>query len=175
MSLLTAEVQALIGAESSVETACDEVERGAVRRYVQAYMDNDPIFYSDETTALLPWGEPVAPPLFPMNMFRRRFGTPDPFAEHDRNPEFDGIVGSTAQGLPPLPLPKTVGLLNAGTEVEVFRYAKHGERVTAKSSYHSITEKQSSKGPMLLVVIETEYRGGDGGLLLRVQKTLIRR
>jgi hypothetical protein len=175
MSLLTPEVQALIGAESSVETACDEVERGAVRRYVQAYMDIDPIFYSDEVTRPLPWGEPVAPPLFPMNMFRRPFGTPDPFADHDGNPDFDGIVGSTAQGLPPLPLPKTVGLLNAGTEVEVFRYAKHGERVTAKSSYHSITEKQSSKGPMLLVVIETEYRSGDGGLLLRVQKTLIRR
>lgn len=175
MSLLSTEVQALTGAESSVETACDKVERGAVRRYVQAYMDNDPIFYSDEATGFLPWGEPIAPPLFPMNMFRRPFGTPDPFAEHDGNPDFDGIIGSTAQGLPPLPLPKTVGLLNAGTEVDVFRYAKHGERVTAKSIYQSITEKQSSKGPMLLVVIETEYRGGDGSLLLRVQKTLIRR
>lgn len=172
-NLLTPEVQGLVGVESGVETACEPVERGAVRRYVQAYMDDDPMFHEGL------WREgqkgAVAPPLFPMNMFRRPFGTPDPFAEHEGNPDFDGIVGSTAQGLPPLPLPKGIGLLNAGTEVEVFRYARHGESVTAKSRYHSITEKQSSKGPMLLVIIETEYHGSDGGLLLRVRKTQIRR
>ena len=172
-NLLTPEVQELVGAESGVETACEPVERGAVRRYVQAYMDNDPMFH--EGLPREGQGEAVAPPLFPMNMFRRPFGTPDPFAEHAGNPDFDGIVGSTAQGLPPLPLPKGIGLLNAGTEVEVFRYARHGESVTAKSRYHSITEKQSSKGLMLLVVIETEYQGSDGGLLLRVRKTQIRR
>ncbi len=172
-NLLTPQVQGLVGAESGLETACETVERGAVRRYVQAYMDDDPMFHEGH------WREgqkrAVAPPLFPMNMFRRPFGTPDPFAEHEGNPDFDGIVGSTAQGLPPLPLPKGIGLLNAGTEVEVFRYAQHGESVTAKSRYHSITEKQSSKGPMLLVIIETEYHGSDGGLLLRVRKTQIRR
>lgn len=175
MGLLTNEVKRLIGAESGVETACEAVERGSVRRYVQAYMDDDPIFYSEEESSRLRYREPVAPPLYPMNMFRRPFGTPDPFAEHANNPDFDGIVGSTAQGLPPLPLPKGTGLLNAGTEVEVFRYAKYGEIITAKSRYRSITEKESSKGPMLLVVIETEYRTGADELLLRVKKTQIRR
>lgn len=173
MGLMTPEISGLIGAESSTETACDVVERGAVRRYVQAYMDEDPIFYSDE--AGQSYGAPVAPPLFPMNMFRRPFGTPDPFAERANDQHFDGIVGSTAQGLPPLPLPKDIRLLNAGTEVEVYRYARHGERVTAKSRYASITEKQSSKGPMLIVVIESEYRAGNGDLLLRARKTQIRR
>ena len=175
MSLLTDEVKSLIGAESGVETACEQVERGAVRRYVHAYMDDDSIFHSEEATSRLRYKKPAAPPLFPMNMFRRPFGTPDPFAEHADNPDFDGIVGSTAQGLPPLPLPKGIGLLNAGTEVEVFRYAQHGETITAKSRYHSITEKESSKGPMLLVVIETAYRTDAGELLLRVKKTQIRR
>lgn len=175
MGLLTDEVKNLIGAESGIETACEPVERGAVRRYVQAYMDDDPIFHSEEATSRLRYKKPAAPPLFPMNMFRRPFGTPDPFAEHADNPDFDGIVGSTAQGLPPLPLPKGIGLLNAGTEVEVFRYAQHGETITAKSRYHSITEKESSKGPMLLVVIETAYRTDAGELLLRVKKTQIRR
>ncbi len=175
MSLMTPEIERLIGAESGTETACDVVERGAVRRYVQAYMDGDPMFYSEEQTRDTRYGGPIAPPLFPMNMFRRPFGTPDPFEEHGRNPHFDGIVGSTAQGLPPLPLPKGIGLLNAGTEVEVYRFARHGETITAKSRYASITEKQSSKGPMLLVVIATEYRSGTGELLLRVSKTQIRR
>jgi len=175
MSLLTPDVENLIGASSEIEVACDAVEPGAVRRYAQAYMDGDSILYSEEATRGSRYGGPVAPPLFPMNMFRRPFGTPDPFAERARDPDFDGIVGSTAQGLPPLPLPLGTGLLNAGTDVELFRYARHGETVTAKSRYHSITEKQSSKGPMLLVVIQTEYRTGAGELLLRVKKTQIRR
>jgi len=165
----------MVGAESGLEVACDPVERGAVRRYVQAYMDDDPIFYSEEKTHSLKYRVPVAPPLFPMNMFRRPPGTPDPFAGRANDPHFDGIVDSTAQGLPPLPLPQGVGLLNAGTDVEVFRYARHVETVTAKSRYYSITEKESSKGPMLLVVIETEYRTEGGELLLRAKKTQIRR
>lgn len=175
MALMTPEIERLIGAESGTETACEAVESGAVRRYVQAYMDEDTMFHAPEAARRARYGGPVAPPLFPMNMFRRPFGTPDPFAEHAGNPHFDGIVGSTAQGLPPLPLPKGIGLLNAGTKVEVYRYARHGETVTAKSRYASITEKESSRGPMLLVVIETEYRTGEGELLLRVKKTQIRR
>lgn len=172
--LMTREIESLIGAETGVETACDVVERGAVRRYVQAYMDDDPIFHSAAHAAAR-FGGPVAPPLYPMNMFRRPFATPDPFEARAHDPHFDGIVGSTAQGLPPLPLAAGIGLLNAGTEVEVCRYARHGEVVTAKSRYASITEKNSSNGPMLLVVIETEYRGADGALLLRVRKMQIRR
>lgn len=175
MALMTPEIERLVGAESGVETACDAVESGAVRRYVQAYMDGDPMFYAPEGERAARHGGPVAPALYPMNMFRRPFGAPDPFAERANDPHFDGIVGSTAQGLPPLPLPKGIGLLNAGTEVEVYRYARHGETVTARSRYASIAEKQSSKGPMLLVVIETEYRTGGGELLLRVKKTQIRR
>lgn len=175
MGLMTPEIERLIGAESDTETACDAVERGAVRRYVQACMDDGRMFHAPADAQTARYGGPVAPPLFPMNIFRRPFGTPDPFAEHAGDPHFDGIVGSTAQGLPPLLLPRGTGLLNAGTEVEVFRYARHGEAVTAKSRYASITEKESSKGPMLLVVIETEYRTGAGELLLRVKKTQIRR
>ena len=175
MALMTPDIEKLIGAESGTETACDAVEPGAVRRYVQAYMDDGGMFHAPDAEQRARYGGPVAPPLFPMNVFRRPFGTPDPFAEHAGNPHFDGIVGSTAQGLPPLPLPKGIGLLNAGTEVEVFRYARHGDTVVAKSRYASITEKESSKGPMLLVVIETEYRTGEGELLLRVKKTQIRR
>jgi len=110
-----------------------------------------------------------------MSMFRRAADTPDPFEERASDPHFDGIVGSTAQGLPPLPLPPGTGLLNAGTEIELFRYARIGDTVTAISRYADIVEKTTSKGEMLLVVIETEYRSDGGDLLLRVRKTQIRR
>ena len=172
MTLLTDEVRAFIGKSGTRETSCDAVEPGAVRRYVQAYMDDNPRYREPGEAR---FGAAVAPALFPMNMFRRSAGTEDPFEEHARNPHFDGIVGSTAQGLPPLPLPPGTGLLNAGTDVELVRYARFGESVTAVSRYADIAEKSTSKGPALLVVIETEYRTTAGELLLRVRKMQMRR
>ncbi len=174
MALLTPDVERFIGVESEVEIACDPVERGAVRRYAQAIMDDDPIYYRDPAETGARARRPVAPLLFPMYMFRRDFGTPDPMQERADDPDFDGIVGSTAQGLPPLPL-KGLSLLNAGTEVEFFRYAEHSETVRAKSRYDSIYEKQGRSGPMLFVVIRTDYFTDSGDLLMRVRKTQIRR
>lgn len=173
MSLLTDEVRAFIGRTGTVEIACDPVEQGAVRRYAQACMDPSARFH--EASKDPRFDGPVAPPLYPMNLFRRAADTPDPFEERARDPRFDGIVGSTAQGLPPLPLPPGTTLLNAGTEVELLRYARVGEGVTAISRYADIAEKTTSKGPTLFVVIETEYRNAQGDLLLRVRKTQMRR
>jgi len=172
MTLLTEEVEVCIGLESDTEAACDPVERGAVRRYSQAIMDDDPNYWQVGKESR--FGGPVAPPLFPMYMFRREFGTPDLIQENATNPDFDGIVGSTAQGLPPLPV-VGLALLNAGSDVEFFRYARHGENVFAKSSYENIYEKEGRRGPMLFVVIKTEYRANDGELLMTVRKTQIRR
>jgi hypothetical protein len=173
MTLLTDEVRSFIGHVGTTEFACDPVEQGAVRRYAQACMDASVRYLPSSEDAR--FGGPVAPPLYPMNMFRRASDTPDPFEERASDPHFDGIVGSTAQGLPPLPLPPGTRLLNAGTEIELFRYARIGETVTAVSRYADISEKRTSKGEMLLVTIETEYRSNGGDLLLRVRKTQIRR
>jgi hypothetical protein len=172
MSLLTPEVEAMIGVESDLEIACEPVERGAVRRFAQASLDDDPVYHDTEAAAR--YGGPIAPPLFPMTMFRRDFRTPDPLVERAEDPDFDGIVGSTAQGLPPLPLP-SLSLLNAGTEVELVRYARHGETVRSLSRYERVYEKSGKSGSMLFVVIATDYVAGDGDLLMRVRKTQIRR
>jgi acyl dehydratase len=171
MVLLTPEIEALVGMESEEVAACDVVERGAVRRFVQASLDDDPIYYDPAAAS---YGAPVAPPLFPMTMFRDGFGSLDVLSERAADPDFDGIVGATVQGLPPVPVKKGLALLNGGTQVEFFAYARHGDRVTAKSRYDAIFEKSGKTGPMLFVVIATDYRAG-GQLLLRVRRTQIRR
>jgi len=171
-TMLTDEIRGFIGVHSESIAACDTVEPGAVRRYAQAIMTEDPDYAPASTTAR--YGGPVAPPLYPAFMFRQPYGTRDVLTERAEDPDFDGLVLSTGDGLPELPLPGRA-LLNGGSEVEFFRYARHGETVVQRSSYADIYERQSKSGPMLLVVIETEYRGGDGDLLLRVRKIHIRR
>lgn len=174
MPRLTDEIRAYIGMETPLQLACDPVERGAVRRYAQAIMDTDPIYMSEEAVRGTRYAKPVAPPLFPNAMLRLPFGERDLVQERAGDPHFDGAVGSSTLGLPPLPL---VGspLLNGGSEAELYRYAEHGEPIWLKSRYLDIYEKESSKGTMLMVVIETDFLDQDGKLVLRFRKTQIRR
>ena len=66
-------------------------------------------------------------------------------------------------------------VMNGGSEIEFFRLARHGETVKLKARYASITEKETSKGPIILIVSETDYMTGDGELLARQRHTRIRR
>jgi hypothetical protein len=112
-----------------------------------------------------------------MMMFRRPLGAPDPLRIHAGDPEFDGIGqgSSVTRGLPEIAPLAGWAILNGGTEVELFRYARHGETIRMRSRYADITEKDTSKGPIVLVVTETEIATPDGEVLLRARRTLIRR
>ena len=167
-------IRRCIGQETDLQLACDPVERGAVRRYAQAIMDIDPIYMAEDAAASTRYGVPVAPPLFPNAMLRLPFGDPDLVQERASDPDFDGAVGSSTLGLPPLPLVNSP-LLNGGTEVELFRYARHGEQIWLKSRYLDIYERETSKGWMLMVVIETDFLDKDGQLVMRFRKTQLRR
>jgi len=174
MALLTEALKKYIGVQSQSETACDPVERGAVRRYAQAIQDEDPIYW-EPCPNNARYGGPVAPPLFPTHMFRRTFGAPDALQERAHDPDFDGLATAASSGLPELEPIKHLALLNGGSEIEFFRYARHGETVKLRARYADITEKETSKGPMLFVTIETEYRNGDDELLIKTRRTQIRR
>jgi hypothetical protein len=163
-----------IGVQSEWETACDAVEPGTVRRFAQAIMDEDPAYGRDAEAR---FGGPVAPPLFPMLMFRRPLGAADPLQTNASNPDFDGLgqASSATRGLPAIEPLAGYAILNGGTEVELFRYARHGETIRMRSRYAEITEKETSKGPIVLVVTESEFAKPDGEVLLRARRTLIRR
>ena len=174
MALMTEALKKYIGMQTEYETAGDPVERGAVRRHAQAIQDEDPI-YRDPCPNNARYGGPVAPPLFPSQMFRRPFGAPDPLQERAHDPDYDGLDKGVTGGLPELGPIRHLALLNAGSEIELFRYARHGETVKMHSRYADIVEKESGKGPMLLVTIETEYRTEADELLMKARRTLIRR
>ncbi|MFZ2156873.1 MAG: MaoC family dehydratase N-terminal domain-containing protein [Bradyrhizobium sp.] len=167
-------LQKYIGVQSDWEVACDKVESGAVRRFAQAIMDDDPAYGPAAETR---WGSPVAPPLYPMMMFRRPLGAPDPVQLNAENPGFDGLGqgSSVTRGLPEMEPLAGYAILNGGTEVEFFRYARHAEIVRMRSRYVNVSEKTSSKGTIFLVVTESEFATLDGETLMRARRTLIRR
>ncbi|MBU1361369.1 MAG: MaoC family dehydratase N-terminal domain-containing protein [Gammaproteobacteria bacterium] len=172
-SLLTPEILAYVGLSNAPELACDPVEQGAVRRFAQAIMDADPD-YGPAASHDAPWGGPIAPPLFANHAIRRPFGAPDMVQDRAGDPHFDGSGGQPG-GLPPIEPLKDFAVLNGGAEFELYRYARHGEHIRVTQRYADITEKLSSKGSMILVTVEAEFRTGDDELLLRARRTLIRR
>jgi hypothetical protein len=184
MSLIPEPLHALVGVWSETLTACDAVEAGAVRLFAQAIMDDDPSYAagaaegpdaSDGSAASLDGraGGPIAPPLYPNHMLRRPYGTPDLLQQRAGDDDFDGVV--PGPGLPPLTGLTHLPVLNAGAKYEFYRHARHGETVTVRQRYAELREKASAKGPLIFVVIESEWHTGAGELLLRARRTLLRR
>ena len=172
-SILPEAAKRYIGMETAVEMACDPVERGAVRRYAHAIMDSDPIYAQPDAEQL--YGGAVAPLIYPTHMIRRAFDEVDPLEQSAANPDYDGSSVSSTQGLPEIEPLKHLSILNGGASMEFFRYARHGETVKLRSRYADISEKQTSKGSMVLVIIESDYLAGNDELLCRVRRTYIRR
>lgn len=174
MSIIPEGARAYIGLTTERQLAPEAVEPGAVRRFAQAIMDDDPAYW-EAGEASARYGGPVAPPLFPANMFRRPFGTPDPFADHADSPDFDGAGSSGMQGLPEIVPFRGFNVLNGGSELEFFRYARWGEQVVVRSTYEDIVEKQTSKGPIVLIYVVSDFLTAEDELLIRIRRTSIRR
>lgn len=170
--MISDEIAAYIGMSSTPDQACDPVEAGAVRRYVQAIMDPDPV-YGAPSEHNARFGGPVAPPLYPNHMLRSPLGSPDPFAAHAGDDDFDGLV--LPSSLPKIAPFAKLAVLNGGSEFEFFRYAGHGEHVTVTETYLDVTAKESRKGLMYLVKIQSDFQGEDGTLIMRAVRTQIRR
>jgi acyl dehydratase len=174
-TFITPEIKALIGMEGEPQTCCEPVERSEIRRFAQAVMDDDPIFWNDAHAKNTRYGDVVAPPLFPLFAHRRPPGSPDPLAAAITDPDFDGFAGLLTTGLPPVPLPRLPRLLNGGNEVEFYQWPKLGHRITARAKYLDIYEKAGRSGSMVFIVIETRYTNQQNELLMISRVTLIRR
>jgi hypothetical protein len=171
--VVTDEVRALVGVTGPVLTAPAPLAPDTLRRFVHAAMETDPIHFDDEAAQARGYDAVVAPPLYPLHAFPRRPGTSDPLDALAGDPEWDGIE-LVEDGLPPLEF-QLERLLNGGVEAEVFALARLGDTITCQSRYASITERQGRSGPMVLVVVETDYRTTAGAALLRVRTTMIAR
>lgn len=150
------------------------LERDTLRRFAQAIMDPDPIYYDDEAAKTSKFGQIVSPPLYPAHAYRPPADGPDPFAVFAENPDSDGTAGSDGMyyGLPPIPMPYK-RLLNGGNELQFYRALAVGERCIVTPRYADVMLKQGKNGAILLVVVETTYKTEAGELLLVNRQTLI--
>jgi acyl dehydratase len=174
VNYVTEEVRAFIGRGSDTVVAVDEVELGAVRRFAQAIMDDDPNYWDDDAAAASRFRGLVTPPLYPLHAFRRASGTPDPLAAATEDPDYDGAGQGLAGrlGLPPLPL-GLKRMLNGGNDVEIYALARPGDRVQAHSRYLDVYQKEGRSGPLVFVIIETTYETTMGTRLLVSRQTQV--
>lgn len=172
MPYITPEIQALIGVPGEVQTAPTPLGPDTLRRFVHAVMEPDPIHWDAESAAARGHDTLVATPLQPLHLFVRAAGTPDPFDRFREQPDWDGMGGTATKGLPTLDLPLK-RRLNGGYACEFFQMAKIGDTVSRQSRYVEITERDGSKGPMVITKTETVYTNQLGQKLLRIVHTEI--
>ena len=149
--------------------APEPVDPSSVRRMAQAIMDDDPVYYDEDAARAVGLDGLVAPALFPLHIHRRHAGEPDPL---DNDGAGDVI---TKHGLAPLDidLPR---LLNGGNELQIFELARLGDTLASTSTISDIHEKTGRSGPLVFVLIDTEFRAVDrGALLLRGRQTYVYR
>lgn len=160
---VTDEVQALVGVRGDVVTAPEPVDRSSVRRFAQAIMDPDPLYWDESYAAATPYGRIMAPPLYPLHASRRAGGTPDPLAVAAEDPDYDGAGDVLPRlGLPAIPIPQK-RLLNGGNSVRVTALAGIGDLIQAQSTISAIEQKEGRSGTLIVVEVETDYAVAQSG------------
>jgi acyl dehydratase len=180
-SALTDEIRALIGVTAEkVEASLWPIEKEDLRRFTQAIMDPDPRYWDDAFARKTKFGGIITPPIYCTYLSRKQPpGTDDPITRaFQQNPESDGIGGVDVDrrgSLPSVPT-KLVRILNAGNEIELFKYPTLGDRIFSQAKYADIKERVTRDGTqMLIVTVQTTYTNQKGEVLCVLRASTIRR
>jgi hypothetical protein len=180
-SVLTDEIRALIGTTGErIEASLWGIEKEDLRRFTQAIMDPDPRYWDEEFAKTTKFGEVITPPIYCTYLSRKTPpGADDPITRaFQENPQSDGIGGVEIRGrgtLPPIPT-HLKRVLNAGNEIEVYKYPTLGDRIFSQAKIANITERVGRDGsPMLVITTETTYTNQNDELLCILRASGIRR
>ncbi len=175
---LTPEVKAMIGVTGELVECWGMVDKEYLRRFAQAVMDPDPRYWDEEFARNTHYGEIIAPPIMVSYMPGRLAPSEgDPITRaFQENPQSDGIGGVRRGGaLPPIPT-NLVRILNAGNELEIYKYPSIGDKIYFQNRYADIRERRGRDGePFLIVTVETTFRNQQGDVLCITRASQIRR
>ena len=177
-SKMTPEVQGTIGVVGDMVEMMGIVDQEYLRRFAQALMDPDPMYWDEEWAKNSKFGKLTVPPIMVSYMSSRiPLGGGDPvtqaFAE---NPFSDGIGSVKKFGeLPTVPT-DLVRVVNGGNELELYEYPSIGDRIKFQHRYSDIRERVGREGnAFLLITRETKFYNQDDHLLCVTRATTIRR
>ena len=92
------------------------------------------------------------------------------------NPESDGIGSVERPGALPRYRPTWVRVLNAGNEIEVYKYPNVGDKIYFQNRYSDIRERSGRDGRgFLIITVETSFTNQAGDLLCITRQSSIRR
>ena len=177
-TVLARELKEMIGLAGAEVECWGVVDQEYLRRFTQALMDPDPRYWDEEFARSTRYGQVIAPPTLVSHMAAR-----SPPGHGD---SLDGSSGGGNQQarpagtrekgqLPPLPT-QLSRIVEAGGELEVYKYPAIGDAVYFQRKYADIVVGMGRDGsPTLTVTIETAYRNQRGELLCVSRSSLIRR
>lgn len=142
------EMRAAIGRLS--EPAVIEIEKGMIRKFVEAIEDSNPLWQDEEHARCARYGGIVAPPGLLMAAMMGGMGGERPMVTFPRPNIVDG-----------------------GGEWEYFKPIRPGDVLTVVSKLHDIREREGRLGKMLFITNETTWRNQRNELVARALNTII--
>ena len=152
--LITEEMKTMVGKELRSWTS-GEASRSDIRRYTQAVMDDNPLYYDEAYAKKTRFGGVVAPGVFPVRYLPRQAGTPDLMRQ--ASPNWDGGITSKSLETWVKLCPEDMHEFNAGSELEVFQHARPGDVISGRDVTVDVYEKTGRAGRMVFFVIESTY------------------
>ncbi|MBS1675901.1 MAG: MaoC family dehydratase N-terminal domain-containing protein [Actinobacteria bacterium] len=141
------------------------VERRDVERFARASGERSPIYFDEAAAAAAGHAGVPAPPLFLSAMINWDAGP----ALEELRPDGTGVDRERW-----LPL-DGLRLMGGGQELELHRPVLAGQAFRALPTLESVTAKSGSSGALIVLVIRTEFRDDDEGLLLTCRESVIGR
>ena len=158
--MLPEEVSKFIGKVGDIRIM--EVERGAIKRYADAFDDHNPLYWDEEYARNSRYGSIVAPPGF--------FGWPTSWPE--LGPIFTRLGEELSAAFTGAGCGRT---LDGGTEYEFFSPIRAGDTLAALERIADIYEWESKSGKLVFWVAETTYTNQNGDLVAVARWTRIQR
>jgi len=147
-SLITEELRSKIGVESEPEVY--EIEKGMIRRFVQAVDDPNPLWQDEEYAGKSRYGGIIAPPTFVLTI------------------GFDELRQQVLESIP------HGGILHGSTELECYQPVRAGDIISVTTKITNIREWRDRKmGKTVFVTLDVTYKNQRQELVAKCQQMII--